>query len=265
MINKVTYFKSTPYSNKHVLENAYDELILSELGLVNWIFLSSYSVFDTINKRKYIVKNEIIKSAKYKLDFLTNNCNDIFRYFEYKHDKNLFVDYTGISDNELLESFKYCCKHSFLPSIINETNSFYEIEYLDISEWRNVTAYERSTPIYFNAVDKYCSYIHDLKFCIALDPHDNNIMINRNTGQIKNIDLEDIFPVSLFIPGKCILESDVPRYAVIMTNYIWSARRFNKSFEYYKDLLGILLYVWDMHNVDIYENKTDILSKKIVI
>jgi hypothetical protein len=35
MIDKVTYFKSTPYSNKRVLENAYDELILSELGLVN--------------------------------------------------------------------------------------------------------------------------------------------------------------------------------------------------------------------------------------
>lgn len=263
----VTYSKSNPYSNKSVTQKKYDQIIKEELELNSWIQLSNYSILDHSTKRKFIIKQEILDTVRYTLDFFTHDCSKQFENFENRYGVNLYENYHEVSDESILDALKYCCSHSFLPNIIRETDNFFEVEYLHLSQWKNLSAYERSTAKYLNAVNNYCEHIKDSKFCIALDPDDNNIMINRKTGIIKNIDIEDIFPVSLFIPGMAILESDTPCYSVIMTNYTWSADRFNKSFDYYKGVLKILLHLWDIgvYEVSFYENETDKLSKKLCL
>ena len=176
-------------------------------------------------QEKYLIEYEKFKN-KY-------NTNDIYPYI-----------FNTVTDDQILYNIKYCCHNDFLPNILLETNSFLEVEYLDFTEWRSTTPRERSSNNYFNSVNNYCLHIHDLTLCITIDNSQNdNVMINKKTGKFKNIDIDDMWPPNHFIPNICWYTDEIIKdyeCYVLRTDYTWSSEIFNKSFEYYKDLLKII-------------------------
>jgi hypothetical protein len=238
--------------------NEYDDLIKSELKLDNWVFLSEYIIFEPYTKRKFIIKKYIFEKTKWTLGTsIPDKCINktfqelqekyliIYENFKTKYNVDIYPHiFSTITADEMSYNFKYCCNHDFLPNILLETDSFLEMEYLDLSEWRFSTPRERSSNAYFDCLNDYCSYIHNLKLCVAIDSHNYNIMVNRKTGKFKNIDIEDLLPPNHFIPHICWYSNsryqEFSTYYVLRTDYVWSTEMFNKSFDYYKDLLEII-------------------------
>jgi hypothetical protein len=226
----------------------YYDLIKSELKIDNWIFLSKYIIFEPNCKRKFIIKDYIIKNTRWiikNLKILQKEYAIKYEKFKTKYNIDIYpYVFNSITDDEILYYFKYCCNHDFLPNILLETDSFLEIEYLDLLEWRFTTPFERSLSTYFKCVNSYCSHICDLKLCLVIESHNHNIMINKKTGKFKNIDIEDLWPPNHFIPNICWFTTDIHKefsaHYTLRTNYSFSTEMFNKSFEYYKDLLEVI-------------------------
>jgi hypothetical protein len=245
-------------SGEYYHTNKYDDLIKSELKIDSWVFLSEYIVFDPHTKRKFIIKEYIFKKTKWTLgasipDECTNKTFQelqekyLIAYEKFKTKYNVDIYpyiFDNITDVEILYYLKYCCNHDFLPDILLETDSFLEVEYLDSSEWRPSTPFERSSNSYLNCVNKYCSHIHDLQLCVTIDSHNCNIMVNRKTGKFKNIDIEDLWPPNHFVPNICWYSvtkyKEFSAYYILRNNYVWSIDFFNKSLDYYNDLLEII-------------------------
>ena len=258
---------------KYYHTNEYDDLIKSELKLDNWVFLSRYIIFEPRAKRKFIIKKYLFDTTRWThrgieeqsynniahktlqglqefyahktLQGLQEKTRGVYENFKTKYNVDIYPHiFSTITADEISYNLKYCCNHDFLPNILLETDSFLEIEYLDLSEWRFSTPRDRSSNVYFDCLNDYCSYIHDLKLCVTIDSHNYNIMVNRKTGKFKNIDIEDLWPPNHFIPHICWYSHTEYRefsmHYILRTDYVWSTEMFNKSFEYYKDLLEII-------------------------
>jgi hypothetical protein len=231
------------------INNNYNYFIENEIKLTNWTLLSSYILFFPNEKRKFIIKYELLSKLRRKWPIVNNsNASNSKAYLTaYKNFKKLYNKdiyphcYREISDIEILFYLKKCHKHKFLPNILSETNNFLEIEYLDDSVWRQSNLIERTTNEYFNAVDNYCSHIKNFKLCVNIsDSTDSNIMVNRKTKEFINIDIEDIVALDHFVPivYNRAKDNNIINYK-IRTDYMWSSEIFNKSSSYYIDILKI--------------------------
>ena len=257
------------YTNKKYYHtNEYDNLIKNELNIDGYIFLSNYIVFQPCSKRKFIIKKLLFKNIKFHNsleipdNYTTKNFKELYKIYstEYSKFKNKYNTdiypyiFNNISNDIILECIKYCCKHDFLPNILSETDNFLEIEYLDSSVWRPSTPFERTTNKYFKTVNSYCSHVKNLDLCVTtIDCQNHNIMVNIKTLEFKIIDIEEVRPITHFVPGLCWWSDEIfANYEcwVLRTDYRWSCEFFNKSFEYYKDLLKLVLmrqiYILDM-------------------
>lgn len=225
------------------LTNDYDKIIKTELNLRDWIFLSDHTIFDYSTNKKFLIKKILLSYAK-------NTAKEI---------SNL-----DINDYEIIESIKYCCRHEFMPNILSETENFLELEYLNFSDWRRLTDYEHSNKKYCDIINDYCSYVKDLKIAIFIDASDNNQMINRKTGIIKNINISEIFPTNFLLPGLC---NDFSQTEIIInTQYVWDVDHLNRSFSEYIELCNKIKIYWGIHNVQhVYiENGFDLLKNRLL-
>lgn len=250
MVNYWNYINRDS-DRKYYHTNKYDSLIKNELNLNSWVFLSKYIIFEPVAKRKFLIKKHIYNKARWPfIEKIPSECVNkfLFEYekFKNKYNVDIYPYISGtISNQEILDCFKHCCNHDFLPNILFETDNFLEIEYLDSFDWRSSTPYERTSNDYFNILNEYCSHIKNLDLCITtIDCKNENIMINKKTGKFKIIDLEDIYPITHFIPGLFWRGDEIisnHECWVLKNDFTWSYGFFNKSFEYYSDLLKLII------------------------
>mgnify|MGYP000456850804 FL=1 len=73
----------------------------------SWIQLSNYSILDHSTKRKFIIKQEILDTVRYTLDFFTHDCSKQFENFENRYGVNLYENYHEVSDESILDALKF--------------------------------------------------------------------------------------------------------------------------------------------------------------
>ena len=213
-----------------------------------------YIILDHTTKKKYIYKPAYITNAQ------------LF----FKKILSPPIDKPG---DEILQCLHECFSVAvFLPDIITDLDNFIEITYYDEDQWRKATVYDYISNTYLEQIDTYMNDIENLEMYIDVDTINvSNTYVNKNTGEIKLVNVGDIELVDSAMPGVFPINSrtfgneigaNAADSCILITDYSWSNPKYNIPRSEY----GYIVDTKYGHNLTIIENPTvkmlNILSQR---